>query len=108
MIDPLIKILKKRVDEAEIIYYMDDLKASTTSIERAKMIHQIVKEYVSSVGMVINTMKSAIQLFFETHLPEYLQKIPRMDEITYRNLGFEMKKGEVARKEMMDKFEERI
>ena len=47
---PLIKILKKRVDEAEILYYMDDLKASTTSIERARRIHQIVKEYASSVG----------------------------------------------------------
>ena len=43
-IDPLINILKKRVDEAEILYYMDDLKASTTSIERAQRIHKIVKE----------------------------------------------------------------
>ena len=47
---PLIKILKKRVDEAEILNDMDDLKASTTSIERARRIHQIVKEYASSVG----------------------------------------------------------
>ena len=107
-IDPLIKILKKRVDEAEILYYMDDLKASTTSIESAQRIHQIVKEYASSVGMVINAKKSAIQLSVETPLPEPLQDIPRMDEITYKYLGFEMKKGEVVKNEMMDTLEQRI
>ena len=33
MIDPLIKILKRGVgDETEILYYMDDLKASMSSI----------------------------------------------------------------------------
>ena len=31
-----------------------------------------------------------------------------MDEITYKYLGFEMKKGDVARKEMMKRLEERI
>ena len=36
MIDLLIKILKKKVDDAEILYYMDDLKASTASIEIAQ------------------------------------------------------------------------
>ena len=56
-IDPLIKILKKRVDDAEILYYMEDLKASTKSIESAQRINKIVKEYASSVGMVINAKK---------------------------------------------------
>ena len=65
---------------------MDDLKASTTSIESAQRIHKIVKEYASSVGMVINAKKSAIQLSVETPLPEPLQEIPRMDEITYKYL----------------------
>ena len=63
MIDPLIKILKKRIgDDAEILYYMDDLKASMSTIGTAQTVHEIVKKYASSVGMVINNKKSAIQL----------------------------------------------
>ena len=58
--------------------------------------------------MVINIKKSAIQLSNETQLPESLQDIPRMDETTYKYLGFEMKKGEVERNEMMVKLEKRI
>ena len=58
--------------------------------------------------MVINIKKSAIQLSNETQLPESLQDIPRMDETTYKYLGFEMKKGEVERREMMVKLEKRI
>ena len=39
-IDPLIKALKKRVgNEAQIPYYMDDLKATSTTIETAQTIH---------------------------------------------------------------------
>ena len=87
---------------------MDDLKASTSSIESAQRIHQIVKEYASSVGMVINNKKSAIQLSDETPLPEPLQDIPRIEEIPYRYLGFEMKKGEIERKTMMKRLEERV
>ena len=46
MIDPLIKIIKNRVgDRAEILYYMDDLKASVTSIDIAQTVHRIVKRY---------------------------------------------------------------
>ena len=58
--------------------------------------------------MVINNKKSAIQLNNETPLPESLQEILRIDEVTYKYLGFEMKKGEVDRKATMDKLEERI
>ena len=66
-IDPLITILKRRQgDKAEILYYMDDLKASLTSIETAQTIHRIVKKYAASVGMAINKKKSAIQLCVET------------------------------------------
>ena len=109
MIDPLIKVLKKRVgDETEVLYYMDDLKASTSSVEKAVTIHEIVKRFAASVGMVVNKKKSAIQLNVETPLPESLQDIPRLDETTYKYLGFEMKKGEVHRKEMLVKLEERI
>ena len=49
-----------------------------------------------------------IQLNVETPLPESLQDIPRLDETTYKYLGFEMKKGEVDRKEMVQKLEQRI
>ena len=109
MIDPLIKILKTGLgDRVEVLYYMDDLKASMTDIQTAEKVHRIVKRYAASVGMVINNKKSAIQLNFETPLPQPLQEIPRMDEATYRYLGFEMKKGEVVRNEMMAKLEERI
>ena len=109
MIDPLIKIIEKRFGEqTEVLYYMDDLKASTDNIEKARIIHGIVKKYAASVGMVINNKKSAIQLNVETPLPESLQEIPRLDETTYKYLGFEMKKGEVEGKEMMAKLEERI
>ena len=57
--------------------------------------------------MVVNNKKSAIQLNIETPLPEVLQEIPILDETTYKHLGFEMKKGEVARKEMMMKLEKK-
>ena len=52
--------------------------------------------------------KSAIQLNVETQLPLSLQEIPRMDENTYKSPGFEMKRGEIERKEMMRNLEERI
>ena len=87
---------------------MDDLKASMTSIRTAEKIHETVKRYASSVGMVVNKKKSAIQLNVETPLPESIQEIPRMDEETCRYLGFEMKKGEVDMKEMMERLEEMI
>ena len=109
VIDPLIKFMKKNVGcEVEILYYMDDLKASCASIERAKQVHAMVKMYAASVGMVINNKKSAIQLNVETQLPESLQGIPRLDETTYKYLGFEMKNRDVERKEMMRRLEERI
>ena len=89
MIDPLIKIMKTQLgDSAEILYYMDDLKASMTNIQTARTIHKIVKTYAASVGMVINKKKSGIQLSVETPLPQSLREIPRLDETTYRYLGF--------------------
>ena len=56
--------------------------------------------------MVINNKKSAIQLNTETQLPPSLQDIPRLDETAYSFLGFEMKKGDVDREQMMRKLEE--
>ena len=77
MIDPLIKIIKNRVgDRAEILYFMDDLKASVTSIDIAQTVHCIVKRYAQSVGMVINAKKSAIQFNIKTPLPESLRHTP--------------------------------
>ena len=58
--------------------------------------------------MVINNKKSAIQFSVETPLPQSLQEIPWMDETTYKYIRLEMKKGEVARNDMMRKLEERI
>ena len=59
--------------------------------------------------MVVNSRKKcAIQLNTEMPLPQSLQGIPRMDETTYKYLGFEMKRGEVDRNEMMSKLEQRI
>ena len=102
MIDPLIKVLKKSVgDDTEALYSMDDLKASTSSIEKAATVHETVKRYAASVGMVVNKKKSAIQLKSEDPLTEPLREIPRMDDLTYKYLGFEMKKCEVDRKEML-------
>ena len=92
-IDPLIKMMKKNVgDKVEVLYYMDDIKVSMTNVEKACAVHETVKQNAASVGMVINNKKSAIQLNVERHLPESLQDIPRLDETTYRYLGFEMKK----------------
>ena len=109
VIDPLIENIKTQLgDRVEIIYYMDDLKASMTSIETAKIVHGIVKKYAASVGMVINNKKSAIQLNVKTPLPESLQDIPRMDETAYKYLGFEMKQWDVDRREMMERLEKRI
>ena len=108
MIDPLIKILKRRLgDRVEVLFYMDDLKASMTDIQTARTVHEAVKKYAASVGMVINNKKRAIQLYLKHH-SQSLQEIPRLDETTYKYLGFEMKHGEVERKEMMRKLEERI
>ena len=77
-------------------------------IETALTVHGVMKRYTQSVGMVINHKKSAIQLNVKTPLPESLQEIPRLDEVTYKYLGFEMMKGEVERKETMKRLEERI
>ena len=109
MIDQLIKIIKRNLgDRVEVLYDMDDLKASVTDVEIAQHVHRIVKSYSAAVGIVINNKKCAIQLNYETPLPESLQEIPRLDEATYKYLGFEMKKGDVARNEMMEKLEQRI
>ena len=108
-IDPLIKILKRRLRcHAEVLCSIDDLKASVNGIREAQTVHEAVKMYSNAVGMVINNKKSAIQLSSETPLPDSLQEIPRLDETTYKYLGFEMKNGDVERKEMMRKREERI
>ena len=58
--------------------------------------------------MVINHKKCAIQINVETPLPQSLQDIPRLDETTYKYIGFQMMKGEIARNEMMTKLEQRI
>ena len=79
MIDPLIKVLKRRVGaDSEILYYMDDLKASRAGLEEAMQVHEIVKIYAASVGMVVNKRKCAIQLKVETPITESLQDIPNM------------------------------
>ena len=93
-IDPLVKIMKNGVGkQVEILYSMDDLKASASDIQIAQTNLGIMKQYAQSVGMVINHKKSAIQLNVETPLPESLHDIHRLDEMTYKFLGFEMKKG---------------
>ena len=70
MIDPLIKIMNRRVgDSDEILYYTDDPKVSLTDTNKAQIIHAIVKKYAASVGMVINKKKCAIQLNTDTPSP---------------------------------------
>ena len=49
--------------------------------------------------MVINNKKSAIQLNTHTPIPESLPDIPRLYETTYKDIGFEMGKDGVERKE---------
>ena len=78
------------------------------NIQTAQLVHDIVKRNAASVGMVINNKKCAIQLNVETPLPESLQDIPRLDETTYKYLGFEMRNGEIDRREMTKRLEERI
>ena len=76
-IDPLVKILKKLLgDDAEILYYMDDLKASMSAIETAQTVHDVVKKYATSAGMVINKKKSSIQLNTDTPLPSLSKNSP--------------------------------
>ena len=73
-----IKTIKNRVgDQAEILYYMDDLKASVTSIDNAQAVHLIVKRDSQSVGMAINHKKSAIQLNVDTPTPRVSPGHPR-------------------------------
>ena len=62
------------------------------------MVHDIVKRYADSVGMVINNKKRAIQLNFEMPLPRPLQEIPGMDDKTYKYICFEMMNSEVGRR----------
>ena len=109
MIDPLIKILKRvGGDDVEVLNYMVDLKASSASIEKAVQVHETVKNYALSVGMVINAKKSAIQLSVEAPLPQSLQYIPRLDETTNKYLEFEMKRCAVDTKETMKVLEQLI
>ena len=44
----------------------------------------------------------------DTRLHESLQEIPRLEETTYKYLGFEMREGDVERNEMMRTLEDRI
>ena len=75
-IDPLIKIAKKRLgDRVEVLYSMDDKKASVSGVGMAQTVHEIVKKCGASVGMVLNTKKGSIQLNVETPLPQSLQDI---------------------------------
>ena len=77
MIDPPIKILKTGLcDRVEVLYYMEYLKASASNIYIAQPVHLIMKRYADSIGMVINNKRSAIQLIFETPLPQTLQENP--------------------------------
>ena len=63
MIDHHVKIMKTELGcDAEILSYMDDLKASCACVEKAKEVHEMVKRYADSVGMVINNKNRAIQL----------------------------------------------
>lgn len=56
MIDPLIMILKRSLgDRVEVLYCMDDLNASVTSIATAEIVHETVRKYAEAVGMVINS-----------------------------------------------------
>ena len=77
---------------------MDDLKVSMRRIVTAQKVHERVRTYSMAVGMVIIGKKSVIQPSVETPLPESLQDIPRLDEVTYKFLDFEMKRGEVDTK----------
>ena len=111
MIYPIVKTMKLRVSDGEgIFYHMDDLKASMTIIQMAQTIHETVKEYTLSVGMVIKSKKSTIQLSVETPLPESLHDIPWMDDMTYKYIVFEMKRRDVDKKmkEVMKVLEGRI
>ena len=70
MIDPLIKAMKTQLgDRVEILYYMDDLKASMDNIETARTVDGTVKLYALSVEMVIKK-KNAIQMDLDIQLPE--------------------------------------
>ena len=62
-IDPLIGVIKKRIDDREeVLDFMNDLKASETDIRITQTDHVIVKKYFSLAEMNINLKKSAIQL----------------------------------------------
>ena len=69
---------------SRIPVYMDDPKASCEGLEKAMQVHETVKRYAASVGMVVNKKKCAIQLKVETPLPETLQDITRLDEVTFK------------------------
>ena len=89
--------MKTRVgDGVDVLYYMDDLKESTSDIKIVHSVHDIMKRYSASVGMVINTKKSPTQLRIEQPLPESLQEIPRLDEMTYKHLVFEAKRAKLT------------
>ena len=59
---------------------MDDVKASTTSIGTAEMLHEIMRNHASSVWMLINAKKSAILMKIETPLPESHQDVPKKEK----------------------------
>ena len=70
VIDFFTMVMKTRRDvRVENLQLIDDLKASSATIETAQTILETVKRYADSVGMVINAKKSAIQFNVETPLP---------------------------------------
>ena len=109
MIDPLIKVVKKRVNvKGKVLCNIEDLKASMTGVDIAQEVHEAVKKFAASVEIAINSKKSAIQLNVETLLPEFLQDIPRHDETMYKYIRFEMKEGDFNSHGMMRIWEKKI
>ena len=90
MIDPLIKILKKSVgDETEVLNSMDDMKASTSSIERHKQSMSPRSDMHSLLEL--SSTRRAPSSSQSRRPSTSLSRTSKMDETTYKYLGFEMK-----------------
>ena len=72
-------IMPRRHDAMKTIMYFKIWNALVEIIEIEQTVYRTVKEFAVSVGMVINTKKSVIQLHIATYLPESLRDIPRLD-----------------------------
>ena len=88
------EISKIRINNKEYknhLFYMDDLKITTTTKEDMEKAHRIVMNTFEDIGFEVNTKKCGLLIRGFREIPEGMEEIPIVAEETpYKYLGLEM------------------